>query len=123
MQTNVNALVFVDCHALSNTLPSLDHWTLVLEAYEAIDPADEQSAVVPGGPKRWEITFKKLLSTDALDVAPLFVSDFRPGHESCEIYKLKSEQISDGQTRIEIKSDYVNGTFICESVQVKQLSA
>jgi hypothetical protein len=122
MQTDLNALVFVDCYALSNTLPSGDDWVLVLEAYEAINPDDEQSAVVPGGPYEWEVTFRKLLSTDALNVAPSFVTDFRPEYESCEIYKLKSEQISDGQTKIEIESDYVNGNFVCESVQVKRLS-
>jgi hypothetical protein len=123
MQTDLNALVFVDCYALSNTMPSVDDWVLLLEAYEAINPGDEQSAVVPGGPRKWEVTFKKLLSTDALNVALPFVTDSEPEHEACEIYQLKSEQISDGQTKIEIKSDYINGHFVCESVQVKQLSA
>jgi hypothetical protein len=123
MQTDLNALVFVDCYALSNTMPSVDDWVLLLEAYEATNPNDEQSALVPGGLSKWEITFKKLLSTDALNVALPFVTDSEPEHEACEIYKLKSEQISDGQTKIEIKSDYINGTFVCESVQVKQLLA
>jgi hypothetical protein len=118
---DVNALVFVDCYALSNTLPSMGDWVLLLEAYEAINPDDEQSAVARGGPYKWEVTFKKLLSTDALTVAPSFVIGSRPEHESCEIYKLKSEQISDGQTNIKIRSDYINGSFVCESVQVKQL--
>ena len=68
MQTNLNTLVFVDCHMLSNTLPSMNDWVLLLEAYEVLDPDDEQSAVVLGGPQKWEITFKKLLSTHALNV-------------------------------------------------------
>jgi hypothetical protein len=123
VQTDLNALVFVDCYALSNTMPSVDDWVLLLEAYEAIKPGDEQSAVVPGGPHKWEVTFKNLRSTDALKVALPFVIDSEPEHESCEIYKLKSEQISDGHTKIEIESDYINGNFVCESVQVKQLSA
>jgi len=107
---------------LSNTLPSMNDWVLLLEAYEALDPDDEQSAVVLGGPQKWEITFKKLLSTHALNVAPSFETDFRPDYESCEIYKLQSRQISDVQIKIEIKSDYINGHFMCESVQVRQLS-
>lgn len=112
MKTDLNALVFVDCYALSNTMPSVDDWVLLLEAYEAINPGDEQSAVVPGGPHKWEVTFKKLLSTDVLKVALPFVTDSEPDFESCEIYKLKSEQISDGQTKIESESDYVNGKFM-----------
>ena len=122
MRTDLNALVFVDCYALSNAMPSVDDWVLLLEAYEATSPGDEQSAVVPGGPQKWEVTFKKLLSTDALNVALPFVIDSDPEHEACEIYKLRSEQISDGQIKIEIKSDYINGNFVCESVQMKQLS-
>lgn len=121
MHTDLNTLVFVDCYALSNALPSMDDWVLLLEAYEAIDPEDEHSAVAPGGPRKWEVTFKNLLSTDALNIAPSFVTDFRAEYESCEIYNLRSKQISDEQIRIEIKSDYVNGYFMCQSVQVKQL--
>ncbi len=121
MQTNLKALVFVDCYALSNDLPSKDHWRLLTEAYEAINSADERSAVVAGGPGKWEITFHKLLSTDALDIKPTFVKDFRPEYESCEIYSLKSTQVMDRQIRIEIASDYINGHFLCESVQVKPL--
>lgn len=123
MHRDLNALVFVDCYALSNTPPAIGDWVLLLEAYQAINPGDEQSAVVPDGPKKWEVTFKKLLPTDTLNVSRLFVNDFRPEHESCEIYALKGEQLSGGQIQIAIESDFVNGTFICESVQMKQLLA
>jgi hypothetical protein len=122
MQPDLNALVFVDCYVLSNAPPSVDDWVLLLEAYQALNPDDEESAVVSGGPSKWEVTFKTLLVTDALTVSPLFVTDFRPEYETCEIYKLKSEQISDRQIRVEINSDYVNGTFVCESIRVKPLS-
>ena len=108
MQTDLNSLVFVDCYALNKTLPSVDDWVLLLEAYQAINSGDEQSAVVPSGPQKWEVTFKNLLSTDALNVALPFVTDSNPEHEACEIYNSRASRFQ--MVKSKLKSSQITST-------------
>ena len=118
---DLNSLAFVDCYALSNVAPAIGDWVLPLEAYEAVNPDDEQNAVVPGGPHEWQVTFVNIVSTANLVVAPSFKTDYRPGYESCGIYRLRSHPNEEGLVVVTIQSDYINGSFVCQAIQIQRL--
>ena len=117
---NLNNLVFVDCYALSNDRPRTGDWTMLVEAYEIRSPDNLEGATQTGGPKRWQVSFKGIESLTSLEVSKNFESDFSPGSEGCEIYKLNSTGRKDGKIIVHIESDYLNGDFVCRSVEVNE---
>jgi hypothetical protein len=115
----LNELVFIDCYALSNEPPKIGDWELCVEAYEALNPKDPSSGVKPGGPRRVRIVFAGIRSVSNLNVSESFKLDFSIGNEACEIYKLYSEGRDGGNVSVHIESDYINGNFLCQSVNVQ----
>jgi hypothetical protein len=119
---NLNSLTFVDCYALSNDPPKTGDWTMFVEAYKIRSPHNQEGAMQTGGPKRWQVVFKGIESLTNLEVSKNFQSDFSPGREGCEIYKMNSTNQKDGKIIVHIGSDYLNGDFVCQSVEVLQIS-
>jgi len=115
----LNELVFVDCYALSNEPPTVGNWELCVEAYEALDRQDPGSGVKPGGPRRVRLFFAGIESLSDLNVSESFKLDFSAGDEGCEIYRLYSEGRDDGNVSVHIESDYINGNFLCKSIDVQ----